>query len=401
MSTEKSTEDARVRHWLFTLNNPKRTHTQLLRKFKKLGKKLRYIVFQKEKGADGTEHYQGYVEFHVPYRFTQVKLLMDRAHWEPRRGTRDQARDYCMKADTREVGPWEFGEWNSKGQGHRTDLEEVAKYCNGKTALAVYNLYPGTFMKYTRGIEKITFMTRPRRTEAPIVELYYGPTGTGKTRKCYEDNPLDSMYRKAPQTTWFDGYMGQDVLLLDDFSGASSKFTLSYLLQLLDRYPIDVEVKGSYHPLLATRIIITTNNHPRKWYRYADREEQYKALARRIDQVLWFKAYGDEPMILSKSSFFDDWNEYCDEELTFVEVTQEEDLPDGGEYDMFSPPGQAQDELSQHELCSIFRKKKRELSWIGSQEVIDLTSDSDDDTNDELMFEDTQKTYSHLKKQIP
>ncbi len=385
MATKKATDKAQVRHWLFTLNNPKRTHGQLMNKFKKLGKKLRYLVFQKEKGEDGTPHYQGYVEFTTGYRFTMVKALMNRAHWEPRRGTRDQARDYCMKGDTREEGPWEQGQWNMKGMGNRTDLDNVAAFANGKTALAVYNEFPASYMKYSKGIDKIVFMTRPRRVLAPTVYLYYGPTGTGKTRMCYDDHGLDTMYRKAPQTTWFDGYMGQDVLLLDDFSGASSKFSLSYLLQLLDRYPIDVEVKGSFHPLLATQIIITTNNHPRKWYQYANREEQYRALARRFDQVMWFKAYGDPPVELSKTSYFDDWSEYCDEESTFIEVTQEEDLPEGGE--MFSPPGQAQGYVSDEELCTIFRKKKRELSWISSDEVVDLVS-SDDDTNDVMMFED-------------
>lgn len=97
---------SRVRNWCFTVNNPDiddilPDHAD-----------IRYVVWQRERGAEGTEHWQGYVEFDKPMRLAAVKLWLPTAHFEPRRGTRDQARDYCMKADSRINGPWERGDWS-------------------------------------------------------------------------------------------------------------------------------------------------------------------------------------------------------------------------------------------------------------------------------------------------
>jgi len=140
--------------------------------------------------------------------------------------------------------------------------------------------------------------------------LLYGATGCGKTRYIVDKHGVfsgDNVYRKAPDTRWFDGYSQQDVLVLDDFSGASSKMSLNYVLQLLDRYSINVEVKGDYTPLLATKIYITTNNHPSLWYKWDRREEQYRALARRIQNVYCF--HGKVPFIAEHKSFFGDFVE--------------------------------------------------------------------------------------------
>lgn len=112
----------------------------------------------------------------------------------------------------------------------------------------------------------------------------------------------DTCHRKAPDSRWFDGYDGHPVLLLDDFSGASSKMSLSYTLQLLDRYPITVEVKGDSVPLLATKIFITTNNHPSTWYKWTNRRIQYAALARRVHFVVCFDE--DGAFSANRNAFF-------------------------------------------------------------------------------------------------
>ena len=61
------------------------------------------------------------------------------SHHEQRRGTRDQARDYCRKVETRVEGPYEFGEWMVTGHGgeKRTRdqelLEGIAAIQNGQS----------------------------------------------------------------------------------------------------------------------------------------------------------------------------------------------------------------------------------------------------------------------------
>ncbi len=98
---------------------------------------------------------------------------------------------------------------------------------------------------------------------------------------------------------WFDGYDNEPNVLFDDFAGRMSKMPLTLLLQILDRYARQVEVKGSFVWWMPTNIAITSNFHPREWYDWTNREESYNALCRRIHQVTEFcedevKEYTDD-----------------------------------------------------------------------------------------------------------
>ncbi len=306
----------RYRNWCFTLNNPTLSGPELLKELDD-DVQVRYCVFQEEKGQDETPHYQGYVELNRAIPLATMKLMIPRAHFERRRGNRDQARDYCMKEDTRQDGPWECGDYKAGGQGARTDLLEAIATADETYSIAeVARQHPLQFVKYSRGLSQYIFHTRPARSIAnpPSVHLYYGTTGSGKTRKAFEDN--ESIYRKAPDSTWFDGYYGQDCLLLDDFSGRASKMPLSFLLILLDRYPVDVQIKGGHAAMTAQHIVITTNLHPVTWYDYANRQEQYRALMRRITSIYVFKGKLGSIQVTHKA-FFDEWFDGCDEDTLF------------------------------------------------------------------------------------
>jgi len=277
----------KARNWVWTLNHPRVEPATILQRCKDDGN-TKYCIFQSEKGTEGTAHYQGYIEFSNPRAMSSVKRLVGkRTHVEVRRGNAKQAREYCRKNDTRVAGPWEYGEFTEPRPGNRTDIHDaITTLARTRSLRDVAVEHGSSFIKYHRGFSRYLQVTSSRRSEAPKVSLYFGPTGTGKTRKAIEEN--ESYFRKHPDTKWFDGYTGQKVLLLDDFSGASSKMSLNYLLQLIDRYPMDVEVKGGYESLQATTIIITTNNHPNLWYEYKTRQGQYLALARRFHHVWVF-----------------------------------------------------------------------------------------------------------------
>ncbi len=302
------------RHWCYTLNNPTLTPEGLL-KILDEDPRVRYAIFQEEKGDNETPHYQGYVELSNSQRLAAMRKMIPGAHWESRRGTRDQARDYCRKEDSRINGPWECGEFPSK-QGARADLLDAVTTAQENWSIAQVALeHPVTFVKYNRGLSAYIFNARPARSIAnpPSVHLYFGPTGTGKTRKAYEENP--DLFRKAPDSFWFDGYHGQSTLLLDDYSGAASKMSLNYMLQLLDRYPIDVQVKGGYAKMTARHIVLTTNLHPSVWFNYAKRESQYIALQRRFTSIYVFK--GKISIKVTHKAFFEDWFDDCDEDRLF------------------------------------------------------------------------------------
>lgn len=108
------------------------------------------------------------------------------------------------------------------------------------------------------------------------VRCYLGPTGVGKSYSAYQEFPL--AFRKN-NTKWWDGYDDHTVVIWDDFDG--SAIPICDALQLLDIYPLQVEIKGKMINFSATTIILTTNVHPNQWYQSAP-YEQKQALLRRM-----------------------------------------------------------------------------------------------------------------------
>lgn len=72
----------------------------------------------------------------------------------------------------------------------------------------------------------------------------------------------------------------------DDFGG--SEFKLTYLLKLMDRYPMRVPVKGSFVNWVPKKIYITSNYSPKEWFPNA-KDEHVKALFRRFKKVVRFR----------------------------------------------------------------------------------------------------------------
>lgn len=83
---------------------------------------------------------------------------------------------------------------------------------------------------------------------------------------------------------WFDGYIGQKVLLIDDFYG-SIKF--HDMLEYMDGYKFQVPIKGGFVWKAWDKVYITSNKHPNEWYaNYRCLEEP--AFVRRINEFLHF-----------------------------------------------------------------------------------------------------------------
>lgn len=110
--------------------------------------------------------------------------------------------------------------------------------------------------------------------------VYWGKTGTGKSRRAWDEAGLDA-YCKDPRTKFWDGYTFEKNVVLDEFRGG---IDVAHLLRWLDRYPVRVEIKGSSRPFLAEKIWITSNISPVMWYPMLD-EETLAALMRRLEVI--------------------------------------------------------------------------------------------------------------------
>ncbi len=274
----------RYRNVCFTLNNPQQMVT-----FDHL--EMEYLVYQEEHPQGGTYHLQGYCEFKRQLSLGPAKALLGggTVHLERRRGSAQQAIAYCKKDDTRvpHTQPYEEGE--PRTQGKRMDLEGFKdEVMAGKRKRQLLDDHVGVIARYPKFYEQLTMMNRPERTEQLVVTLCIGDTGLGKTRSVMDKFKGDDDFWIAPLnngTIWMDTYDGHTKVLIDDFAGAASHCSLCYLLRLLDRYPVLVPTKGSHTWWLPNEVFVTTNILPKLWYKWENRGEQYKALARRFHKV--------------------------------------------------------------------------------------------------------------------
>lgn len=107
-----------------------------------------------------------------------------------------------------------------------------------------------------------------------VNEWYWGAPGTGKTRKAWEENP--NLYVKS-RNKWWDGYHGEEVVLLDDWD-PNDKCLVGHLKLWADRYPFRGETKGSSMMIRPKKIIITSNYSPEQCFE----GEDVKAIRRRF-----------------------------------------------------------------------------------------------------------------------
>jgi len=282
--------------WCFTWNNPTLTAEQFRAAIADSWN-AQYAIFQPEAGTDThTPHFQGYVEWTAKQRkrLTAVRKLLPTAHWEPRIGTRDQARQYCMPTRSDGTpkpgvtGPFiEVGVWSAQKQGKRTDLDAAVETLREEGWTAMVDQHATAFVKFHRGLGALALELGEERTEPPSVYILYGPTGCGKSRLAFSYGDRTERW-VAPigcNGGWFDQYHGQPLAVLDDFAGKLTGYRLDDVLRLLDRYEVIAPVKGGFTLWRPAIIVITTNIHPSKWWDYTERREQYAALRRRIALV--------------------------------------------------------------------------------------------------------------------
>ncbi len=210
-------------------------------------------------------------------------------HLEFRKGTPQQASDYCKKIDGQPQGPSESGILNL-GQGTRTDIIKFRDAIrSGKRKRDLVEDMPAAMQRYAKFYLTVDYQTRPRSSHREII-LFYGPTGLGKSltvHRAWENSDYWTM-PLTNGTLWFDGYDGQERALLDDFAGKHSHVSLVVLLRILHEFPERVPVKGGHVWWNPSIIAITTNIHPNLWYDYTNRTEQRLALKRRISKVFNF-----------------------------------------------------------------------------------------------------------------
>jgi len=295
---------SRRKDWCFTLNNPDEDPLIFMERIKEINE-VEYCVFQLEKGENGTNHYQGFIQLKHNQRMSFLKnKISRRAHWEPRKGSQDEARDYCMKEDSRLEGPWEYGIFHNPQRGQRTDLLRIrAMVKEGKPLHEIVDLCDN--YQQIRFAEKLYSYKQPS-TEYIVKEVYWywGPTGTGKTREAVDRCPKDNIYI-CRQSRWMDGYWGQSHVIFDDLR--AKNFPYVDMLNLLDGYEERREIKGS-HTLFRPKVVyVTAPLPPEKTYpmTFEKNEGGIDQLLRRITEIKEFFEKSH------RGAYYNEQNEMC------------------------------------------------------------------------------------------
>jgi len=94
---------------------------------------------------------------------------------------------------------------------------------------------------------------------------------------------LDGYWLSSGSLQWFDGYIGQECAILDDYRPDHCRF--SFILRVLDRYPFNVPIKGGFRRWKPDVIIVTTWGSPSSLY-HKKHSEDVQQLVRRCTHIL-------------------------------------------------------------------------------------------------------------------
>eukprot|EP00918_Siedleckia_nematoides_P052795 GHVU01115306.1.p1 GENE.GHVU01115306.1~~GHVU01115306.1.p1 ORF type:complete len:237 (+),score=15.01 GHVU01115306.1:377-1087(+) len=175
----------------------------------------------------------------------------------------------------------EFGEMPS--QGRRTDLIDLRdRIKSGESVddLTIEN--PEIFHQYGRTLTKLEDIILRKKYRTWMTEgiWYWGSTGVGKSHKAFENYDPETHYVYPNDNGWWDGYTGQETVIINDFRGG---ICYNELLDLVDKWPKDVKRRcREPAPFLARKVIITSPDIPQNVYSRLAENDSLDQLFRRF-----------------------------------------------------------------------------------------------------------------------
>ena len=245
-------QPARAHAYTFTINNWCTLNIDHLRTVE-----CSYIVWGKEIGETGTPHLQGFVRFVNAKSFAACKnLLSCGAHIEAAHHPR-QAIIYCKKD----------GEFEEHGTpptpGKRSDLSAfVSAESSATERITRRKLIEDHTTVMARFPRFVALVQSEYHPPGQLLELdnywFYGPPATGKSataRQFKGDYYVKGIHK------WWDGYDGEDTVIVDDLHPQQHFEFMTDLKVWADLYPFQAEVKGSMNYIRPKRIIVTSNHN--------------------------------------------------------------------------------------------------------------------------------------------
>ncbi len=299
-------KDTQSRKWQITINKPIKksfTHDKIKQELEQ-PKSLVYWCMADETGERQTHHTHIYACFSSAVRFSTLKNKFNEAHIEMARGSSQQNREYISKegkwADDKKHGTKipgtfeEYGELPIERQDARNDLADLYDLIKaGSTNYEIINENPDYLLiidKIERACQTIKNEEYNDTFRQMEVTYIWGNTTTGKTRSVMEKHGYNNVYRVTDYKHPFDGYAGQNILLIDEFD---SQFPIQLMLNLLDGYPLELPCRYANKQACYTKVYIISNMDIHEQYAYEKIREQntWNTFLRRINKVMKYYAY--------------------------------------------------------------------------------------------------------------
>jgi len=213
----------------------------------------KYIIYGKEVApTTGTPHLQGFVSFATMKTLKQVRSALIGCDVRIADYPED-AITYCKKdGDYKERGSWVSNK--KKGENEKERYKRARESAEqGKFDEIDADIY----IRHMGNLKKIR--AEKQTQAAHLTELnnvwYYGPPGSGKTSKAFQENP--GAYLKS-LTKWWDGYTEQDTVIIDDMDPFHKSLAQEFKVWA-HHYPFPAEVKGGTICIRPKKIIVTSN----------------------------------------------------------------------------------------------------------------------------------------------
>lgn len=263
---------SRSRNYVFTVNNYTDEDEHQCWALPYEAKDCKYICVGKEIGESGTHHLQGYIYFNQPKSLNQLKDFFPTAHFEVRRGTHQQASDYCKKdGDYFEWGTLPVDDCGAAGKESEQArwADAIKAYGEGRYD----EIAPDILVRAGKGLANANMLLKLQHHDNKTIqgslqmvnEWRYGETGTGKSkpyREAHESGEISLCLK--PANKWWCNYKGEEYVMIEDFDKRHD--CLAHFIKIWgDRYSFEAEVKGSClcKPIRPKHIIITSNYHPK------------------------------------------------------------------------------------------------------------------------------------------
>ena len=288
--------------------------------FNDLRDKYKNVVFCTHNEQEIDEHYHFIIQDENQIRKSTIIKYLPYGFIEAQKGTNRQVIDYMLHIDAKSVKEHKkqythdilrhnienFDEWLDITQGKRSDLDDLIEMVElGASDYQIIKTNKEAFQKYYNFIQTtrraINENKGTQERESLQVFYYYGDTGTGKSYNSRINHDKNDVFVVSDYKNPWDNYKGQPVLILEEYR---SNFFATLLLQILDKYPLELPARYSNNFACWHTVYIVSNIPPQEQYPNID-EATKKAFYRRINEIKHFSidkilTYRIEPITLSR-----------------------------------------------------------------------------------------------------